>query len=358
MNFPVIYKKQAVFGLDIGQHTAKFLQLKKTGKHYGLLGYGSVPLSDATVIEGVIAEPERLAATIRDGLKQPISGKITAKSVAVGLPQAHLFSRIITLPAMSREKLAEAVHWESQQYIPMPMNDLYMDFEIVSTLKDEKGEARENEILLVAAPRAIIDSYMKLFEFLQLSPHSLETTLAANIRALHPKGPDTTPVLVIDTGSTATDMAIVADVIRVTTTVSFGGDHLTQSLMQALRISETHAVEVKMKYGIASSGVQAQTLQALKPQIQNLIAEVQKLIKYYLERGRGEKHTQVQRILLTGGVSRMPGFAEYLSKQTGLPVDISSPWDHQPIKMAHPLPHETATAYTTAFGLALRGFVE
>lgn len=358
MNFPVVYKKQALFGLDIGQHTAKFLQLKQVGKKYGLVGLGSVTLENSTVIEGVIAEPEQLAEKLRDGLKRAEIGKITARSVAAGLPQAYLFSRIISLPSMAQDKLSEAVHWEAQQYIPMPMNDLYLDYEIVTTLKDDKGEPREYEILLVAAPRAIIDSYMKLFEFMQLIPHSLETTLAANIRALHPHGSQDAAVVVIDAGSTATDMAIVTDVVRVTTTIAFGGDSLTYDLTQKLKIAEANAIEIKTKFGIGPSGLQPKILAAVGPRLNTLITEVQKLIKYYHERGQTEKTQSIQRILLTGGVSRMPGFAEYLSAHTKLPVDISSPWDHQPMKKAQPLPHTTATAYTTAFGLALREFAE
>ena len=358
MNFPVIYKKQALFGLDIGQHTAKFLQLKQAGKKYGLVGLGSVTLEDSMVIEGVIAEPERLAKKITEALKQPELGKINAHSVAAGLPQAYLFSRIINLPAMPTDKLAEAVQWEAQQYIPMPMTDIYLDFEIVTTLKNDRGEIREYEILLVAAPRAIIDSYMKLFEFMQLTPHSLETTLAANIRALHPNGSEDAAVVVIDSGSTATDMAIVTNVVRVTTTIAFGGDALTYDLTQHLKIAEAHAIEIKSKFGIASSGLQTKIMAAVHPRLNTLISEVQKLIKYYHERGQTEKTQNIQRILLTGGVSRMPGFAEYLSAQTKLPVDISSPWDHQPVAKSQPLPHTTATTYTTAFGLALREFVE
>ncbi len=337
---------------------AKFLQLRRAGKGFALVGYGSVPLEEAMVIEGVIAEPERLARGLLAALKHPANGHITAHSVASGLPQAHLFSRIITLPAMSHEKLSEAVQWEAQQYIPMPMTDLYLDFEIVAAIKNDQGEVREYEILLAAAPRAIIDSYMKLFEFLKLTPHSLETTLAANIRALHPRGSATEPVMVIDIGSHATDMAIVTDVVRVTTTVNVGGDSFTQTLMRALKIDEPHAVQIKVSYGIAESGIQSKILTALQPQLNLFVNEVKKLVKYHAERGADERTKHVQRLLLTGGISRMPGFAEYLSRQLSLPVDISSPWGHRGMKLPQGMDEATATAYTTAFGLAMRGFVE
>ncbi|MDQ5944339.1 MAG: type pilus assembly protein PilM [Patescibacteria group bacterium] len=357
MHLPVIYKNRAVFGLDIGQHAAKFLELKQSGHSYKLIGMGSAPLKSDTIIEGVIAEPEHLAETILASLRQPSIGHIHAKAVAVGLPQAHLFTRSITLPAMKREKLAEAVQWESQQYIPMPMSDLYMDFEIIEEKKDATGVTKEYEIFLVAAPRAIIDSYMKLLEFLKLTPHSFETTLAANIRALHPANELNKTVLVLDVGSTATDMAIVTDTIKVSTTTPFGGDEVTKILATHLKISEEHANEIKMKFGIADSGLKEKIDAALNPALAQLIAEIQKLVKYHQERTTDEHHRQVEQLLLTGGASHMPGFAEVLTAKTKLPVDITSAWDHHKVKLSSPLPQDITSGFTTAFGLALRGFI-
>lgn len=357
MYLPVIYKNRAVFGLDIGQHAAKFLELKQAGHSYRLIGMGSAPLQPDTIIEGVIAEPEHLAEMIRAGLKSPSVGHIRAKAVAVGLPQAHLFTRSITLPAMKREKIAEAVQWESQQYIPMPMSDLYMDFEIIEEKKDATGAVKEYEIFLVAAPRAIIDSYMKLLEFLKLTPHSFETTLAANIRALHPASELNKTVLVLDVGSTATDMAIVTDTIKVSTTTPFGGDQVTKILATRLKVSEEHANEIKAKFGVAESGLKEKVDAALSSAITQLTTEIQKLVKYHQERTADEHHRQVEQLLLTGGASHMPGFAELLAQKTQLPVDITSAWDHHKVKLASPLPQDVTSGFTTAFGLALRGFI-
>lgn len=358
MYLPLIYKKQAVFGLDVGQHAAKFLELTKIGHNYHLVGMGAAALKPDTIIEGVIAEPENLADKIRGAIKTPTTGRIRARSAAVGLPQAHLFTRAIVLPAMKKEKLAEAVQWESQQYIPMPISDLYMDFEIVEEKKDATGVLKEYEIFLVAAPRAIIDSYLKLLDFLRLTPHSFETTLAANIRALHPASEINKTVLVLDVGSTATDMAIVADNIEVSTTTPFGGDLITKILSDKLKISGQHADEIKVKFGIADSGLQAKVIAALSPALTQLVTEILKLVKYHQERSADEKHRRVEQLLLTGGASHMPGLAELLANKTKLPVDITSAWEHYSVRLKTPLPQEVTSSFTTAFGLALRGYID
>lgn len=355
MDFPLIYHAQAIFGLDIGQHTAKFLQLSRSNNRLKLIGLGAVIFPSGTIIDGVIAEPEELAKVLGDALNSAPIGHITAHAVAASLPQAHLFTRILTLPAMEEAKLSEAVQWEAQQYIPLPMNDLYIDFDIVSTRKDEQGVPLDHDILLVASPRAIVDSYMKLFEFLRLTPHSLETSLAANVRALRPHQRKMNVVLIIDAGSTSADMAIVTDTIRVTTTVAFGGDSITELISKRLKVTLEEADEIKRRLGVGPSNLQTKVETALGTTLKTLLTEIQKLVKYFEERSGsqdGKKHP-VERILLVGGMSRMPGFAQYLAANTKLPVDISSPWDHQPVRMAKPLPHALATTYTTAFGLAL-----
>jgi type IV pilus assembly protein PilM len=357
MYLPLIYKKQSVFGLDIGQHAAKFLELSKTSHTYQLIGMGTATLKPDTIIEGVIAEPEHLAESIRAAMNTPTVGRIRARSVAVGLPQAHLFTRTINLPVMDKEKLAEAVQWESQQYIPMPMSDLYMDFEIVEDKKDAAGELKEYEIFLVAAPRAIIDSYLKLLDFLKLTPHSFETTLAANIRALHPASEMDKTVLVLDVGSTATDMAIVTDTIKVSTTTPFGGDLVTEILASKLKVSDQHAEEIKIKFGVADSGLRQKVEAALAPVLNQLMTEILKLIKYHQERSADEKHRRVEKLLITGGASHMPGLANLLASKTRLPVDLTSAWEHHSVRLKTPLPQEVTSSFTTAFGLALRGYI-
>ena len=353
MKLSIFDKRQPVFGLDIGIHETKFVQINKAGHRIRLVGLGSTRFDDSTVIEGVIAEPEKLADTLSENLSKPFMGHITAKAAAIGLPQSHMFTRLLKLPAMDSKKLAEAVQWEGQQYIPMPMNDLYIDFEIVETANDSNGKPREHEILLVAAPRAIVDSYMKLLEFMRVSPHSMEMSLAANIRALR-KPKDNTPVLIIDAGSQSTDLAIVSNVIRLTTTINFGGDQITSIIKSKLKITLDQAEEIKIKFGIGKSDLQPKAQAALAPSLITLATEIIKLIRFYEDRSTTKDQQKVTRILLTGGASRMPGLAHYISQATKLNVDISSPWDSQPILSHKLFARSMGPVYTTAFGLALR----
>lgn len=355
MRLPLVDKRQAVFGLDIGYKEAKFVQLKTNNHGYRLVGMGAAALADGMVIDGVIAEPEELAKLLAAGLHDAAHGRIHARSAVIGLPQAQLFSRIITIPAVEENKLADAVLWEAQQYIPMPVNDLYTDHQIVERRKDESGAVHEFEVLLVAAPRSIVDSYLKFCELAHITPRSMEMSLMANIRALRPSV-EGGAALLIDAGSVATDMAVVTDTIRVTTTINIGGETFTNAIATALKVTFHEAEEMKIKFGITKSDLQPKIQTAIAPHLKKILQEISKLIKYYEERTRGTTRSTVKQIVMTGGNSRMPGLAHMISHATNLPVDISAGWDRQHTVGVEKLPKNLGPIYNTAYGLACRGW--
>jgi type IV pilus assembly protein PilM len=96
-------------------------------------------------------------------------GKVSATRVAVSLPVAKVFTRVLELPSMKPEDLGQAVRLEAEQYIPVPLPDLYIDYEVIEMGPDH------NEVLMVAAPRAIVDSYIKLFDFMNLEVAVIES---------------------------------------------------------------------------------------------------------------------------------------------------------------------------------------
>src|SRR5690606_28755095 len=99
------------------------------------------------------------------------------KRIAAALPVAFTYNRVVTLPPMEKKDTAEAIRLEAEQSIPVPIDQLYLDYEIVMTTKDG-----QREILMVAAPKNIIDSYMQLFQLLDLEVTQLETTINAVTR--------------------------------------------------------------------------------------------------------------------------------------------------------------------------------
>ncbi len=344
MRVPLIYREKPIFGFDLGTRTAKLVQIKPTRRGYEVLGYGYATFPPEAIVEGIIVDPEQIATALKPLLKQMSYGKITATRVASSLPVSKVFTRTLELPPMDGSDLAEAVRLEAEQYIPVPIADLYIDHEIIETTKEHI------DVLLVASPRAIVDSYMKLFEIMNLEVGFIESSLASVIRSTTADLPKNKTTLVADFGSVSIDLTIFDQVIRLTDTIPVGGDDLSESIMKTFEIPMEKANDIKYKFGLGKSDIQPQILTALDSQLQTITSEMKRVIRYYNEKA-GDKR-EVQSIVLSGGSAGLAGFPEYLSTQMSLPVTVSNPWKDLKIHRIQEISKRDIAIYTTAIGLA------
>lgn len=354
MRTNLLYKKEPLFGLDIGTHTVKLVQIKKAGKIAKPVGYSSAPIPKGAVVEGIIADPEAMAEAVAPIIKKPSWGKISAHHVALALPEARVFTRIISLPVMEKAQLTEALHWETQQYVPMPVEDLYTDFEIVGRSVAKAGEEPKQEVMLVASPRAIVDSYIKFCEFLGITPSVIELSLGAVVRADVSADQIEQHTLVVDLGSLSTDIAICNESLKLTASVPIGGDKITEIIHTKLKITTDQAEEIKCRFGIAESDLKNKISAAISPQLTTLVTEMRKVIKFYEERGTDSSNQKIGSVLLAGGGAGMPGLVEYLKSALEIEVAVGNPWQNLSTYPLKPLPRNVASIYTTAIGLALR----
>lgn len=378
MRVPLIYKDKPILGLDIGSRAAKIVQLQRSGNKTQVLGYGYAPFAADAIIEGIVSDPQAIADSIKQLLTQPTAGTLHARRVALSIPISKVFTRIIQLPPMKPGDLEQAVRFEAEQYVPVPINDLYLDYEVIDAdvptvapvpaakpaddkkaaepaKPAEKVAEKHQDILMVAAPRAIVDSYMKLFQYLDMEVDSIETSQAAITRAMVIANRPDQASLVVDFGSTSTDLSVYDGVTRLAGTFSVGGDDLTQTLVKTLGITLDQANEIKYKFGLGSSGLQSKIMQALDPQLKTMVAELKKAIKFYQDRGEGKR--SVDTLFLTGGSSRMPGLVDYLYKELGVPIILGDPWQGIKTKPLPDISKKEGPMYTTAIGLALRGLL-
>jgi type IV pilus assembly protein PilM len=364
LRVPLVYKDKPIFGIDIGYSTVKTVQLAP-GKRPKVLGYGYANFTPDTVIEGIIADPEALATQIKPLFSRPSAGHITARRAAVSLPLAKVFIRTLELPSMSQSDLEAAVHFEAEQYVPVPIADLYIDYTIIGTrivqaasksatstaAANAAGEVMHTDVLMVAAPRAIVDSYMRLFDFLDMEIELIESSISSIARAIIQSGQADQTILVMDLNSHSSDLAVVNKNVRLTGSIAVGGEGLTQDLVKNLNITTDQAKEIKYKFGIGPSGLQPKVVAALEPKLITILTEIKKIIKYYQE--RGEAQNQVQSIILTGGGASLPGIVDYFHKDLNLPITIANPWSNLNLNHCPEPPVLQASMYTTAIGLAL-----
>ena len=342
------FKNKPLFGLDIGSGSLKVMQLDEaslSGKKPRIVGYGTAKFDRSAANNGVIVKPEVIAEAMIDLFKNRLVGDITTRRVAMAIPAYRTFTRAISLPALKTKELAEAVQLEAEQYIPIPLEELYLDYSVIRATKDA------TEVFAVAVPRKIVDSYLTLAKLTGLEVVLIETTLGGGSRLFGQDKQSTGASVIVDFGSLSSDISIFDRNILVTGTVQGGGAVFTSTIKDKLGVTQTEANIIKNKYGLGVSKKQREIRQALSPTLEQIVKEIRRMIRYYEER-YGTSQPINQAVTLGGGAN-MPGLTEYLTESLRLPVRHCEPWQYFDFHSLQTPSTADKPMYATAAGLAL-----
>lgn len=343
----LFYKDKPLFGLDIGANSIKVMQVNHEGKRISVNGYGVIRFENTACESGVITDYEGLAQSMLELFDTHINGKITTRRVAATIPASNAYSRVMSLPAsLSKKELDEAVKFEAEQYIPIPLDDLYMDH----SLGNISGDTRD--VLVVAVPKKIIDSYMRFFELVGLEVCSIETTISAASRLISLTDRTAlTPSILIDLGSVSVDLSIYDKILVVNGTVPGGGDNFTEQIKDRLNVSLSEADTIKINYGLGRSKKQTEIREALGGQLDQLAKEIRRVVRYYEERTEGK--SKIGQIITMGGGANMPGLTDFLTDTLRVPTRMSNFWGNFDLHKL-PMPSEgERSIYVSVAGAAL-----
>ncbi len=343
----VFYTDKPVFGFDIGRSSIKVMHIKHDKKTATVAGYGTTSFDPKAIKDGVVVDHEVLVKAAHSLISSQLVGTITTNRVAVSLPNEYIFSRVINLPKMDSKDLAKAIKLEVDQSIPMPNEELYYDYNIDKTLEDGS-----QEVQLVASPRKITDSYMGVFEALGLEVALIESNISAVTRIVVHSEVHEVATLIVDIGSTACDISVYdGSSIRVTGTIDCSGERITQLISDSLGVSLQQAHSIKTRYGLELSKKQAKIIKAIEPELNKLVNEIRKVLRYFSD--KGSDGSPIGQIIILGGGANLPGLSSYITDRARIPTRMCAPWNNISFGKLQP-PHELETTlYTTASGLSL-----
>jgi type IV pilus assembly protein PilM len=350
---PYFLHDKPLFGLDIGHGSLKVMQVsevpaKAAGhKHQPkIIGYGFATFDKAAQEDGVVIQPETIAKAALEMFKQHLIGDITTRRVSIAIPAYRTFTRSLRLPKLKAGQVQDAVELEAEQYIPIPLEELYLDYEVIR--QTDEG----TELLAVAVPRAIVDSYLELAQILGLETVLIEPTLSSSGRLFSLDDQNDLATFIIDFGSLSSDISIFDNKhMLITGTVQGGGENFTESIRHELSASLQEAGVIKTRYGLGVSKRQADIKRALEPTLQQIVREIRRMMRYYEERYGTER--PIGQIITLGGGANMPGLSEYLTEVLRLPVRHSDPWQYFNYKGLQPPSDADKPMYATVAGLSL-----
>jgi type IV pilus assembly protein PilM len=273
---------------------------------------------------------------------------VSSKEVVISVPEPLVFTRTIKFPLLTDAEIASAVKWEAEQYIPIPISDAIIQHTILQ--RNETTSPSGVLVLLVAAPRAIVEKYVKVIQFAGLTTVAVETELVALTRSLAP--PDKT-VLLVDLGAISTNIAIATKgMLSFSRSIPIAGEAFTRAITQGLNVTAQQAEEYKKAYGFTPNQLEGKIKSTLDPVLKLVVDEIKKAISYYLSEEKGDTPST---LIVTGGTSAMPEIISTLSKLTEIEVLVGNPFakiriDVETAKKLAPY----APLYGVATGLALR----
>jgi type IV pilus assembly protein PilM len=338
-------------GLDIGSSAVKAVELKATGNSYRVAAFGSQPVPPDSIVDGAIID----AGAVADAIRRLFDGNkaFKAKDVCASLSGNAVIVKKITLPVMTQAELDESIYWEAEQYIPFDVQDVNLDYQILDpgTGPESRGSM---EVLLVAAKKDKIGDYTGVIAqagrnavVVDVDAFALQNAYEMNY-GLEPGQ----VVVLLNAGASAINVNIMhGDQSVFTRDVSIGGNAYTEALQKDLDLP--YEIAEQLKKGIPVDGA---TFEEARPVIRaitdNVLLEVQKTFDFFKATASSD---HIDKIVVSGGASRVEGFYEMLAERFGTPVEEFDPfktiaWD----KKVDADVGEAAATGAVAVGLALR----
>lgn len=344
------------FGLDLSDLSIKGMWFEREGKEEVVTSFGAVPLPLGSVVDGDVVKEEVLIQAIQSLLATTTPSPIHTKKVICSLPETKAFLRIIGLPEMSEEEATEAIRWEIEANIPLTLDQVYYDFQILEKrLIPEKGKM---SVLVVAVARTMVDQFFGVLEKAGLEVVGFETESIAQARSLLSEQDEDKTRLIVDIGDRRTSFLVaIGNTPCFTSSVPLSSQMITDAISKEMRISFDEAEAMKIKYGLGSLALKSPLFKAAQPVLENIATEIERSINFYLSNLGYSK--AIDSIVLCGGGSNMRGLLPYLTKRLNQPIEFGNPWVNVRLgRTLPPIDRGHSVQYSTVIGLALRGLDE
>ncbi len=333
-------------GIDFGTHSVKAVELSRISSDRPSL----VNLGSQITPKGVInSEDKKDQKKLADVLKKLYeSSRIKNKNVVMALPEFSVFTRFLEFPGVKREELKDAVYFEAKQYIPMPLNEVQLSYVPIG-FNTEKNAPR---VLVVAAPRKVIDIYINIAMEAGLDLIAIETESVAVGRTMY-KSTGKKNIVMLDFGANSTDMSILSEGYLVfSQSIAIGSDTLTQAIMNRFGFQYQRAEEFKRNYGVAEGVLEGKIYSILAPILESIMVEVRRGVEFYKNRTLSISPSDY---LLSGDGALLPGLEEYVSKSLGVHASVANPWRNISVEdKFKDIVEKSGPSYSIAIGLALK----
>jgi type IV pilus assembly protein PilM len=343
--------KRNLVGLDIGSSSIKAVELQKKGNSYQLVHLGFENLLPDTVVDGQIMELNNVSNVITSIFNEH---QIRTTRIAAGVSGHSVIVKNIILPQMSEDELRESFSWHAEEHIPFDISDVNLDYQVTSSTSEALN-------VLMAACKS--DKIANVKQAIQLSGKQpvvidVDTFALQNCYELNYQPKVGEVVALLNIGASTMNINILKGTRSVfARDASVGGSQYTSLLQKELGLTFEQAEAVKRGYPLPD-GIEPRPIQPIIETVSDILAlEIRKTMDFYRATAE-EGEEAIQKILIAGGSSKLPGLPDYLAKRFEIPVELFDPFRQIQVddrKFDPDYMKEIVPDMAIAVGLALRG---
>ena len=344
-------KQTPMLALDISSTSVKLLELSRDGDRLRVESYGVEPLADNAVVEKNITEVDAVSAAVRRVVER---SRTKCKTAAVAVAGSAVITKTIELPAnLNEEEMETQISLEADQYIPYPLEEVAIDFEVQGPTEADPNRA---EVLLAACRRENVEVREEVLASAGLSAKVVDVEAYAMERAFgllqRQIDSEAQVVAMVDIGATMTTLSVLVDGATVYTREQlFGSKQLTEEIQRRYGLSEQEAGLGKKQGGLPDEYAS----EVLRPFVEVAVQQVVRSLQFFYS---SSQYNDVDGIVLAGGGASTQGLAEAIQEQLHTPVLVANPFADMSVSArvnASALVND-APALMIACGLALRSF--
>ncbi len=346
-------KAKPIVGVDISSTCVKLVALTRHNNGYRVENYAVQALPQGAVVEKNIHDEDAVAEAIKHAMTKS-QCKLT--DVAVAVAGSAVITKLIDMPGgMDDDALESQISIEADQYIPFPLDEVSIDFEV-------QGASDENpdnvKVLLAACRRENVELRASVLERAGLNPKVVDVE-AYTIERTYPliaeqwEDQDEQIVAIVDIGATMTTLSVLLNGNTIYTREQlFGGKHLTEEIQRRYGLSFAEAGLAKKQGGLPDD-YQEEVLAPFKDAV---VQQVTRSLQFFFS---SSQYNEVDHIVLAGGVASIDDLADIIQERLSTLVTVANPFVGMSmasrvngISLANDAP-----ALMIAAGLAMRSFV-
>jgi type IV pilus assembly protein PilM len=343
--------KKNLVGLDIGSSSVKAVELQRKGSALQLMSLGYENLQPDTVVDGQIMELNNVSNVIVSIFNEHT---IKTQRVAAGVSGHSVIVKNIVLPQMSEDELQESFSWHAEEHIPFDIADVNLDYQVTGNASDAL------HVLMAACKSDKIANVKQAIQLAGKHPVIIDVDAFAlqNCYEVNYQPRPGEVVALLNIGAATMNINILNGARSVfARDASVGGSQYTSLLQKELGLTFEQAESVKRGLPLPE-GIEARPIQPIIETVSDILAlEVKKTMDFY--RATAEEGSEsIQKILVSGGGSKLPGLADYLTKRFEIPVEVFDPFRSIEVdsrKFDPDYMREVIPELAVAVGLALRG---